>query len=137
MSFKNNEKRKGNRFTPCLTQSQSKYSDIQLLYEIQDCILSYILIITLYILPLILFNISLQKRPSPHTLSKAFSKSIKAQNNFLFLRISLLLTKIKILLHHQCRQVIKKYKKVINKFKYLTLSFDMFQIFLHIVYVNR
>jgi hypothetical protein len=58
MSFKNNEKRKGNRFTPCLTPfAQSKYSDIQLLYEIQGFILSYILIITLYILPLILFNI--------------------------------------------------------------------------------
>ena len=60
MSFKNNEKRKGNRFSPCLTPfAQSKYSDIQLLYEIQDFILSYILIITLYILPLILFNIIL------------------------------------------------------------------------------
>ena len=31
MSFKNNEKRKGNRFSPCLTPfAQSKYSDIQL-----------------------------------------------------------------------------------------------------------
>jgi hypothetical protein len=56
MVFENNEKRKGNRFTPCLTPfAQSKYSDIQLLYEIQGFILSYILIITLYILPLILF----------------------------------------------------------------------------------
>ena len=52
------KKRKENMFPPCLTPfAQSKYSDIQLLYEIQDFILSYILIITLYILPLILFNI--------------------------------------------------------------------------------
>jgi hypothetical protein len=53
-SFKNNEKRKGDRFSFCLPPfAQSKYSEIQLLYEIQDFILSYILIITLYILPLI------------------------------------------------------------------------------------
>ena len=38
-SFKNDEKRKGDRFSPCLTPfAQSKYSDIQLLYEIQDFI---------------------------------------------------------------------------------------------------
>jgi hypothetical protein len=60
LTFKNNEKRKGDMFSPCLTPfAQSKYSVIQLLYEIQDFILSYILIITLYILPLILFNIIL------------------------------------------------------------------------------
>jgi hypothetical protein len=51
----------GKLFTSILNTpfAHSKYSDIQLLYEIQDVILSYILIITLYILPLILFNIIL------------------------------------------------------------------------------
>jgi competence CoiA-like predicted nuclease len=54
----NNEKRKGDRFSPCLTPfARSKYSDIQLLYEIQDFILSYILIITLYINWMLFMNI--------------------------------------------------------------------------------
>ena len=78
MSFKNNEKRKGDRFSNCLTSFvQSKYSDIQLLYEIHYAILSYILEITLYILPLILFYIILSQNPSLHTLSKVFIEIYK------------------------------------------------------------
>jgi hypothetical protein len=45
--------------TKVMVFGNGKYSDIQLSYEIQDFIQSYILIITLYILPLRLFNIIL------------------------------------------------------------------------------
>jgi hypothetical protein len=63
MSFKNNEKRKGNKFSPRLTPfAQSKYSDIHILYEMHDYMHSYILIIALYILPLILFRLYLKGR---------------------------------------------------------------------------
>ena len=47
--------------------------------------LSYIFNIKRYILPLILFNKSLYHNASRQTLSNAFSKSTKAQSNFLFL----------------------------------------------------
>jgi hypothetical protein len=57
---------------------------VWLLYEIYDSTLVYILNITLYILPFMLFSNNLWKRPSLHTLSKAFSKSINAQYNFFF-----------------------------------------------------
>ena len=84
-SLRNNEKRKGDRFPPCLTPiSQLKYSVVWLLYEIHDLTLIYILNITLYILPFMLLSNNLWKRPSLHTLSKAFSKPINAQYNFFF-----------------------------------------------------
>ena len=47
----------------------------------------YILNITLYILSFMLLSNNLWKRPSLHTLSKAFSKSIIAQYNFFFLTL--------------------------------------------------
>jgi hypothetical protein len=53
------------------------YSDIQLLYEIHDFILSYILIITLYILPLILFNIIFVEKPFPPYLIKGLFEIYK------------------------------------------------------------
>ena len=61
-----------------------KKSDVQLLFVTHDLIFSYIFRITLYILPLILFNNSLYHKPSHHTLSNDFSKSMKVQYNIIF-----------------------------------------------------
>ena len=84
-SLRNTEKRKVYRFSPCLTPiSQLKYPVVWLLYEIHDLTLEYILNKILYILPFMLLSNNLWKRPSLHTLSKAFSKSINAQYNFFF-----------------------------------------------------
>jgi hypothetical protein len=77
--------------TPCLTPiSQLKYPVVLLLYEIHDLTLVCILNIILYILPFMLLSNNLWKRPSLHTLSKAFSKSINAQYNFFFFDVSCL-----------------------------------------------
>jgi hypothetical protein len=51
---------------------------VWLWYEMHDLALVYILNTILYILPFMLLSNNLWKRPSLHTLSKAFSKSGKA-----------------------------------------------------------
>ena len=56
--------------------------------KILDFTLLYRFKITLYILPFILHISNLYHKPSRHTVSKAFSKSINAQKTFLFLNFS-------------------------------------------------
>jgi hypothetical protein len=56
--------------------------------KILDFTLLYRFKITLYILPFILHISNLYHKPSRHTVSKAFSKSINAQKTFIFLNFS-------------------------------------------------
>ena len=56
--------------------------------KILDFTLLYRFKITLYILPFIIHISNLYHKPSRHTVSKAFSKSINAQKTFLFLNFS-------------------------------------------------
>ena len=56
--------------------------------KILDFTLLYRFKITLYILPFILHISNLYHKPSRHTVSKAFSKSINAQKTSLFLNFS-------------------------------------------------
>ena len=74
-------------FLPVWHSFRIENSDFEL-WEIHDLMLSYILWITLYILPLILFWSNLLNKPSCRTLSIGFLKSRNAQYRvFLFFKI--------------------------------------------------
>ena len=83
-SFKYRANRNGDKFSPCLTPTvQENESENKPLVATLDLIPLYNCIMTLKHLPSMLFNNTLFQSPNRQTESKAFSKSIKAQYNFL------------------------------------------------------